>query len=127
MEYRIIRPDGTERVIHTQAETTLDQNGKVVCLTGTAHDVTEPRYAERRADDTLSRTRTQLEVIRQIDLSEALLSGDVEALARDMTELASRATGCERVNVWLFDDTETELHCIDLFESTPARHSSGMT
>jgi diguanylate cyclase (GGDEF)-like protein/PAS domain S-box-containing protein len=126
MEYRIIRPDGTERVVRTRAEATLDQNGKVVCLTGTAHDITELRGAERRADDALVRTRTQLEVIRQIDLSEAILSGDVEALAREMTELASRATGCERVNVWLFNDAETELHCIDLFEATPARHSAGM-
>lgn len=55
------------------------------------------------------------------------MSGDIEAIAVEITELASFATDCERVNVWMFNDAETELRCIDLYEATPARHSSGMT
>ncbi|HUE47174.1 MAG TPA: PAS domain-containing protein, partial [Aestuariivirgaceae bacterium] len=124
--FRIVRPDGTERVIHAQGESTLDQAGKVVRLTGTAHDITEREEAERRAREDLQRTQTQLEIIGQIGQSEALMSGDIEAIAAEITELASFATGCERVNVWLFNDAETELHCIDLYEATPALHSSGM-
>ncbi|HET7716048.1 MAG TPA: EAL domain-containing protein, partial [Bauldia sp.] len=48
-----------------------------------------------------------------------------EALARQVTELAAKTAGCERVNVWLFNDDETELSCIDLYEATPDRHSAG--
>ena len=55
------------------------------------------------------------------------MSGDVDAIARQVTELAARAVGCERISVWLFDTSETELRCIDLFEAAPARHSSGVT
>jgi diguanylate cyclase (GGDEF)-like protein/PAS domain S-box-containing protein len=124
--FRIVRPDGTERIIHAQGESTLNQAGKVVRLTGTAHDITEREEAERRAREELQRTQTQLEVIGRIGQSAALLSGDIEAIAAEITELAARATGCERVNVWLFNDAETELRCIDLYEATPARHSSGM-
>jgi diguanylate cyclase (GGDEF)-like protein/PAS domain S-box-containing protein len=124
--FRIVRPDGTERCIHAQGESTLNQAGKVVRLTGTAHDITEREEAERVARDELQRTQAQLEVIGRIGQSKALMSGDVEAIAREVTELASGVTGCKRVNVWLFNDAETELRCINLFEATPARHSSGM-
>jgi diguanylate cyclase (GGDEF)-like protein/PAS domain S-box-containing protein len=124
--FRIVRPDGTERIIHAQGESTLDHAGKVVRLTGTAHDITEREEAGRLARDELQRIQTQLEIIGRIGQSEALLSGDIAAIALEITELAAFATGCERVNVWLFNDEETELHCIDLYEATPARHSSGM-
>jgi PAS domain S-box-containing protein len=124
--FRIVRPDGTERIIQAQGESTLNPAGKVARLTGTVHDITQREEAERLVRDELQRTRTQLEVIGQIGQSDALMSGDIEAIAVEITELASRATGCERVNVWLFNDAETELRCIDLYEATPARHSSGM-
>jgi diguanylate cyclase (GGDEF)-like protein/PAS domain S-box-containing protein len=90
-------------------------------------DITEAKHAELRTQADLHRTQAQLEIIGQIGQSQALLAGDVEAIAREITELASRSTGCERVNVWLFNEDETELRCIDLFEATPARHSAGMT
>jgi diguanylate cyclase (GGDEF)-like protein/PAS domain S-box-containing protein len=127
LEFRIVRPDNTERSVHSRAEPTLDQAGRVVCLTGTVHDITERKTAERLANEELCRIQTQSEVIGKIGQSEALMSGDVEALARQVTELAARAVGCERVSVWLFDDAETELRCIALFEATPGRHSSGVT
>ncbi|MFW6028291.1 MAG: PAS domain-containing protein [bacterium] len=124
--FRIVRPDGTERIIHAQGESTLDRAGKVTRLTGTVHDITEREEAERLVRDELQRTRTQLEVIGRIGQSAALLSGDIEVMALEITELAAFAIDCERVNVWLFDDDESELRCIDLYEATPARHSSGM-
>lgn len=58
--FRIVRPDRTERTIHAQGESTLDQAGKVTRLTGTAHDITEREEAERLAREDLQRTQTQL-------------------------------------------------------------------
>ena len=76
--------------------------------------------------DTLRRTELQIQAIGQISLAEEIISGDVEGLARKITELAAGVVGCERVNVWLFDANETVLRCIDLYEATSARHSAGM-
>lgn len=90
-------------------------------------DVTQAKAAERAMLDDLRRTQAQLEIIGYVGQSGALMSGDVEATAREVTELASEVTGCERISVWLFDEEETELRCIDLFEATPARHSAGTT
>jgi diguanylate cyclase (GGDEF)-like protein/PAS domain S-box-containing protein len=126
LQVRIVKPDGTERLIRTQGESTLDEAGKVVRVTGALQDVTEIKDAERRIQSYLDRVRVQLEALGAVGELEALLSGDVEALAREVTEQAAHAVGCERVNVWLFNEDETELHCIDLFEATPGRHSSGM-
>jgi diguanylate cyclase (GGDEF)-like protein/PAS domain S-box-containing protein len=75
---------------------------------------------------TLQRAQLQLQTIGQIATADQILSGDVEELARQITELAVKAVGCERANVWLFDEAETTLRCIDLFEAAPARHSADM-
>jgi PAS domain S-box-containing protein len=46
MDYRIIRPDGTVRFIHGEAEVETDGSGKPVRLIGTIHDITERKLAE---------------------------------------------------------------------------------
>lgn len=43
IEYRIIRPDGVERLVYQQTTTTLDNSGKVEQLSGTVQDITERR------------------------------------------------------------------------------------
>ncbi|MCC7008512.1 MAG: EAL domain-containing protein [Acidobacteria bacterium] len=57
---------------------------------------------------------------------DTIIGGDVDAAARALVELATRAMACERVNAWLFNEAESELHCIACYEATPGRHSSGM-
>ncbi len=45
-DYRIRRPDGVERTLHTQAEVVRDEGGRVVRLRGTVQDVTARVQAE---------------------------------------------------------------------------------
>lgn len=90
-----------------------------------SNEVAERRQAEEALQATLDRARRQLEAIGQVSQSEELLSGEIESLARRITEVAARTVGCERANLWLFDEAETVLKCIDLYEATPDRHSSG--
>jgi len=45
-DYRIRRPDGAERTLHTQAEVVRDEGGRAVRLRGTVQDVTERVRAE---------------------------------------------------------------------------------
>jgi PAS domain S-box-containing protein len=47
MEFRIVRPDGTERVIDLHGEIQCDGAGKVVHMTGTSHDITDKKGAEQ--------------------------------------------------------------------------------
>lgn len=46
LEYRIILPDGTERVVWGEADTVTDAAGKTVSIIGTVQDVTDRKHAE---------------------------------------------------------------------------------
>lgn len=54
IEYRIIRPDGRVRRLHSRAELTADAVGNALRLTGTAQDVTELRAAAEVLHQTAS-------------------------------------------------------------------------
>ena len=114
------------RFIERHSAPLRTESGLYLGRVWTFHDITKVRTAERRIQELLLRTQAQLQVVGQISQSDLLLAGNVESLAREVTELVSKATGCERVNVWRFNEDESELRCIDLFEATPGRHSSGM-
>ncbi|HYO56271.1 PAS domain S-box protein [Archangium sp.] len=45
-DHRIVRPDGTVRVLHTQGDVFLDTKGKPIRLVGTGQDITERKEME---------------------------------------------------------------------------------
>ena len=48
VEFRITLPDGTARIIHEQAEVTLNEKGSPGRIEGTLQDLTEQRHADER-------------------------------------------------------------------------------
>ncbi|TMK67086.1 MAG: PAS domain S-box protein [Actinobacteria bacterium] len=58
IEYRIVRPDGAERVLLGRAELNVGPNGQPLRMIGTVQDVTESKMAERehRIAETLQRS-----------------------------------------------------------------------
>jgi len=46
LEHRIIRPDGSQRMVHVLGEVTYDQEGKPLSMLGTVQDITERREAQ---------------------------------------------------------------------------------
>ena len=61
VEYRIVRPDGEERVLAVRGETTLDGEGRPQRMLGTVQDVTERARAERELAASEARYRQLLE------------------------------------------------------------------
>jgi diguanylate cyclase (GGDEF)-like protein/PAS domain S-box-containing protein len=76
--------------------------------------------------ESLVRQRAQFEAIGRVGQAETLLNGDMNGLARDITAVAVETIGCARANVWLFNEDETELECIDHFDRATGEHSTGM-
>jgi PAS domain S-box-containing protein len=58
IDYRIIRPDGVERVLHRECDILVDEHGKAIYLFGTLQDITERKKIEtelRRSQENLAR------------------------------------------------------------------------
>ncbi len=126
LENTVVRKDGTLLVLETSGVPIFADDGSLRGYRGIDRNVTERKRAEETRQAQFARTQAQLRMVGEVGQAQALFSGDVDSLARQITEMAAKVSGCERVNVWLFNEAETELHCIDLYEATPARHSSGM-
>jgi diguanylate cyclase (GGDEF)-like protein/PAS domain S-box-containing protein len=93
LEYRISRPDGEERIIHTIAELEVDEQGHPVRMHGTAHDVTERKEIERSLQDY---ARQQAVLSKQLQQLNTTLEEQVEERT---TELRRLSENLERL-VW---------------------------
>lgn len=87
-EYRIIRPDGHVRRLHSRAELVADAEGRPLRLTGTAQDVTELRAAAEVLETAtdLGRRAAELHNLppkpgRGQDLTKLLTPRQIEILA----------------------------------------------
>src|SRR5690606_445538 len=89
--YRIVRPDGAVRHIHSHSHPQVDQRGELVRLVGTWQDVTELKRAEEtnRALLTLSHRLNAT-----LDLDEVL-----ETLVAEAIRLTDAQGGCTGLNV----------------------------
>lgn len=121
-----VRKDGVE-IVTEMSLSAVRRNGTWNSVE-VIRDVTEQKRAEHARQAAVERAHLQLDALGRVTASDALVAGRFETLAREVTELAAAATcGAERANVWLFNDDETELRCIDLYEATPRQHSAGAT
>ena len=58
VEYRVVRPDGAERIIHSQGDVTWDRSGRPLRQFGVLQDITELRQAEQELRASEARFRT---------------------------------------------------------------------
>jgi PAS domain S-box-containing protein/putative nucleotidyltransferase with HDIG domain len=121
--FRGLRQDG--RSFDVGVHGTLASYEGRAAIVGTLQDISEKKREEDARIERLKRAHCQLDAIGAVSRSEALVAADVRQLAREITEAAAQVAGVERANVWLFNDAETELRCIDCYEATPRRHSEG--
>ena len=92
--HRIVRPDGEVRTLHGEGIVLTDDEGTVVGMTGTGHDVTEQVAAERALEHTNEELRRRNEELQQFayaashDLQEPLrkISSFADILATDYTD-----------------------------------------
>jgi PAS domain S-box-containing protein len=115
-----------ERLPAVEGPFLAEERALLDAVAGVLGQMLSIRRAAQTARERLRRVEVQASALAAVVSSPAIAAGEVEQLAREITEHAVRATGVERANVWLFNTDETELHCIDLYEKTPARHSAGM-
>ena len=85
IEYRIIRPDGEQRVIHTLAELIPDDSGEPSLMVGTVHDITERKEIEQSLEDY---AHQQAQLSRQLQQLNGSLEQQVEARTSELRRLS---------------------------------------
>ena len=61
LEYRIVLPDKTEKIIHALAQVIRTDDGKPVLMRGTVHDITERKHIENMIRESEEQYRTLVE------------------------------------------------------------------
>lgn len=86
LDHRIVLPNGSERIVHQQAEILFDPNGKALRMTGTVQDITERKKAEEQIR-TLAYYDTLTELPNRVMFKEHL--GKALARARRRNNLVA--------------------------------------
>ncbi len=76
IDHRIVLPDGTQRVVHEQAEVIRDETGNPIRMLGTVQDITERKQAEKSLQKSEKKFKSITERIYDVILS-ANLEGDI--------------------------------------------------
>ncbi|MCD1294104.1 histidine kinase [Methanocella sp. CWC-04] len=87
IDFRIILPDGEERIIHGQGEVTYDDHGKAARMSGTLQDITERKRVEKELQEAKIQAELYVDLMgHDINNMNQIAMGYLE-LALDSIEL----------------------------------------
>ena len=91
VEYRVVRPDGTERIVHSQGDVTWDESGRPLRHFGVLQDITALRQAENELRASEARFRTFVD-----HATDAFFLLDDESTVLDVNRQACNSLGYSR-------------------------------
>jgi PAS domain S-box-containing protein len=91
VEYRVLRPDGALRVIHSQGDVTWDGSGRPLRKFGVLQDITELKQAERELRASEARFRTVVD-----HATDAFFLYNEDATVLDVNRQACESLGYRR-------------------------------
>jgi PAS domain S-box-containing protein len=83
--------------------------------------------AEQALEETGLRLAAQSKALTELTATQARGALEFDKRLRGILESCARTLGVERVSVWEFSKDRSSIGCVDLFESTPARHTFGVS
>lgn len=117
----------TEAEVFKEKETKLIEEVALDISFGLDKSEEEARrlIAETALQQSLERSQRQQQAAAVVAVSPRVAAGEWEFLSREITELAARITGVARAAVWFFNEGQTQIRCVDLYEASSGRHGSG--
>jgi hypothetical protein len=104
-----------------------DGEGRVTAVAAFASDVTDRRRATLALEQSAARIRSHNELFIELMTRRSDLLVDPDGAFRRLTEAAGRTLDVARASIWLYDDAQSGIKCLDLFEKEQNQHSAGMT
>ena len=93
LEYRIVRPDGAVREVHSRAQVTVAPDGAARVITGTLHDVTERKLAE----DEMRQSHDRLTHVARLSTMGEMATSLAHEVNQPLTAIASYAQASLRM------------------------------
>ncbi|MCA9975585.1 MAG: GAF domain-containing protein, partial [Anaerolineales bacterium] len=106
--HRIVRPDGSVRVLHARGRPIYDQVGSIIKLYGTVQDMTEQKEAELK----LARMVRQLSALMEIGQAIAATL-DLDVIYERVLTLVRPLIGAEALILFVHKDEMLEIVAID--------------
>ncbi|MCX7670069.1 MAG: PAS domain S-box protein [Anaerolineae bacterium] len=103
----------------------LDPTDMTRGIVFTALDITERKRDETARREQERRLAHQKEVLLRLMRRGTLFRGDLSAALAEITEAGAELLGTERVSVWSYNEDYSVIHCLELYERSTGRHSSG--
>jgi PAS domain S-box-containing protein len=97
VEYRVVRPDGEVRVVHSQGDVIRDESGRPRRMFGTVQDITE----RKRAEEALQQAQAALAHVTRVTTLGELTASIAHEVNQPLAGVVTNAQACLR---WLAGD-----------------------
>jgi PAS domain S-box-containing protein len=125
-ESQVYRKDGSITWISENARAVKDAKGKLLYYEGTVEDIAERKQTDAMLQASETKLRMQQTALMELSKCQPLYTGELSAALQEITETAAYTLGVERVSTWFYNQERSQLHCVDLYELGPNRHSEGL-
>ncbi len=87
-------------------------------------DLTKQKKQEQENLQETHIIQVQQQALLRISTLPAQINGDLETVALHLTETAARLLQVRRCSIWLLQDNDTQLRCVDIYDAQTRQHSS---
>jgi PAS domain S-box-containing protein len=92
-----------------------------------ARDVSDRKLMEEARKQDEANLRKQNRVLLELAKSTMLNQGNLQAATQEITTAAVRTLEVDQASIWLFNESNTQLHCTNQFSRATNTHTSGTT
>lgn len=117
---------GEKRWVRTDKLPYVDEVGNTIGVIVFAVDITDRKLIEDQLRDQEKRLRNQNQVLVELAKGQALNSGDIKTVLREITEASADTLNVARVGVWFLNHGSSVIYCVDSYERHAPNHLHGM-